>query len=66
MASKTVLRKEACAICPPRGIASGGPAHALILDSGILFAGRSEVVVTHGADKYRLRLTRQNRLILTK
>ncbi len=31
-----------------------------------LFAGKTEVVITHGGETYRLRLTRQNRLILTK
>lgn len=36
------------------------------LDTRILFAGRSEVVILHGAEAYRLRLTRQNKLILTK
>lgn len=36
------------------------------LDAGVLFAGGSEVVITHGAEIYRLRLTRQNKLILTK
>lgn len=36
------------------------------LDSGVLFAGGSEVVIAHGAETYRLRLTRQNKLILTK
>lgn len=36
------------------------------LDSGTLFAGSSEVVIAHGDELYRLRLTRQNRLILTK
>jgi hemin uptake protein HemP len=36
------------------------------LDTGVLFAGGSEVVITHGAEVYRLRLTRQNKLILTK
>lgn len=38
----------------------------LALDSGALFAGGNEVVIAHGAETYRLRLTRQNRLILTK
>lgn len=37
-----------------------------ILSSGVLFAGSSEVVIAHGTEIYRLRLTRQNRLILTK
>ena len=36
------------------------------LDSGTLFAGSSEVVIAHGPELYRLRLTRQNKLILTK
>jgi hemin uptake protein HemP len=36
------------------------------LDSGALFAGGGEVVIRHGAELYRLRLTRQNKLILTK
>lgn len=36
------------------------------LNSGVLFAGSSEVVINHGAEIYHLRLTRQNKLILTK
>jgi hemin uptake protein HemP len=36
------------------------------LDSNALFAGRSEVVILHGVETYRLRLTRQNKLILPK
>lgn len=36
------------------------------LDTGVLFAGNSEIVIAHGAEIYRLRLTRQNKLILTK
>jgi hemin uptake protein HemP len=34
--------------------------------SGVLFAGNSELIIAHGLEFYRLRLTRQNRLILTK
>jgi len=45
------------------GVAAGR-SHAL--ESGVLFAGGSEVVIAHGRDTYRLRLTRQNKLILTK
>lgn len=41
-------------------------AAAQSLDSGALFAGNSEVIIAHGEEIYRLRLTRQNRLILTK
>ncbi len=36
------------------------------LDSVTLLAGGSEVMIRHGAEVYRLRVTRQNRLILTK
>jgi hemin uptake protein HemP len=36
------------------------------LDSATLFAAGREVAIAHAGDIYRLRLTRQNRLILTK
>lgn len=36
------------------------------LASEALLAGRREIVIRHGAEVYRLRLTRQNKLILTK
>jgi len=36
------------------------------LDTNILFAGGREIAILHGCDTYRLRLTRQNKLILTK
>jgi hemin uptake protein HemP len=36
------------------------------LDSRELFASAREIVIAHGADRYRLRLTSQNKLILTK
>lgn len=44
-------------------ISQGNPFH---LGSDVLFAGNSRGAVVHGADSYHLRLTRQNRLILTK
>ena len=31
-----------------------------------LFAGRREIVIAHGDAEYRLRITRANKLILTK
>ena len=31
-----------------------------------LFTGTREIIITHGEDTYRLRLTAQNKLILTK
>jgi hemin uptake protein HemP len=36
------------------------------IDSGELFAGTREIIITHRDDLYRLRLTAQNKLILTK
>jgi hemin uptake protein HemP len=36
------------------------------IDSRELFAGTREIAIVHGADAYRLRLTAQNKLILTK
>ncbi|WP_225669693.1 hemin uptake protein HemP [Bradyrhizobium hereditatis] len=36
------------------------------IDSRELFASEREIIIAHGADNYRLRLTSQNKLILTK
>jgi hemin uptake protein HemP len=36
------------------------------LDSRDLFATEREIIIAHGEDNYRLRLTSQNKLILTK
>jgi len=36
------------------------------IDSRDLFIGTREVIIQHGGDAYRLRLTSQNKLILTK
>ncbi|WP_131111024.1 hemin uptake protein HemP [Sulfuricystis thermophila] len=36
------------------------------IDSRELFAGRKEILIRHEGEIYRLRLTRQNKLILTK
>ena len=36
------------------------------VDSGVLFKGGREVVIQHDGQTYRLRITRQNKLILTK
>lgn len=36
------------------------------LDSKDLFVGTSEIVIVHGRETYHLRLTAQNKLILTK
>ncbi len=36
------------------------------VDSRDLFVGTREITIAHGEDVYRLRLTAQNKLILTK
>ncbi len=36
------------------------------IDSRELFATEREIIIVHGAESYRLRLTSQNKLILTK
>lgn len=36
------------------------------IDSRDLFIGTRELIIRHGDDAYRLRLTAQNKLILTK
>jgi hemin uptake protein HemP len=36
------------------------------IDSRELFASEREIIISHGEDAYRLRLTSQNKLILTK
>jgi len=36
------------------------------VDSVELFQGAREITIAHGGDTYRLRLTAQNKLILTK
>jgi hemin uptake protein HemP len=54
------------ATTPPVSPAPAGPL-PLVIPSETLFAlGRREVVILHDGQAYRLRLTRQNKLILTK
>ena len=36
------------------------------IDSRQLFAAEREIIIAHGEENYRLRLTSQNKLILTK
>ena len=37
-----------------------------VLSSRDLFAGGREVIIAHGSERYRLRLTSSNKLILVK
>jgi hemin uptake protein HemP len=45
----------------PTVLATDGP-----VDSATLMKGRRELIIRHGADTYRLRITASNKLILTK
>jgi hemin uptake protein HemP len=48
---------------------SAGRAIAIVdgrIDSRDLFVGTREIIIVHGGEHYRLRLTAQNKLILTK
>jgi len=40
--------------------------HVPIIDSGHLFAGHKEVQIQHAGEVYRLRVTRNGKLILNK
>lgn len=52
---------------PPQAVAPApAPLDEPVLASETLFAGRREVVIRHDGHDYRLRITRQNKLILTK
>lgn len=42
------------------------PAQPVTLDSSVLFAQGKEVRIRHAGEEYRLRLTSNNKLILTK
>jgi hemin uptake protein HemP len=42
------------------------PVEANRIDSRDLFVGTRELTISHGSETYRLRLTAQNKLILTK
>jgi hemin uptake protein HemP len=42
------------------------PAKPRVVDSQTLLAGQTQVVIQHGSAQYRLCVTKENRLILTK
>jgi hemin uptake protein HemP len=53
----------------PPGAAAPDRRIALVdrrIDSRDLFVGTREIIIAHGGEQYRLRLTAQNKLILTK
>jgi hemin uptake protein HemP len=55
---------------PGDGSAAGAPRMIPVRDNRIdsrdLFVGTREIAIVHGGEAYRLRLTAQNKLILTK
>ncbi len=51
---------------PPSPPAEVRPDRSADLDTAILFAGRTEVIIRHAGADYRLRITRAGKLILTK
>ncbi|WP_425488001.1 hemin uptake protein HemP [Marilutibacter penaei] len=56
---------------PPRtpsltAVPSSVPPRGALLDSGALLRGSREVLIRHGGEVYRLRHTRNDKLILTK
>lgn len=42
------------------------PTVSRVVTTAELFEGRREIVIAHGDEEYRLRITRANKLILTK
>ena len=53
-------------IAKPAAPLHGQPAQPAQLDSRQLLQGRPEVLIRHGEEVYRLRHTRNDKLILTK
>jgi hemin uptake protein HemP len=56
---------------PTQPQSSSGPARSIVLsdnciDSRDLFVTTREIAISHAGETYRLRLTAQNKLILTK
>jgi hemin uptake protein HemP len=52
-----------------QGVATAGRNISVVsdrIDSRDLFIGTREIIIAHGGEAYRLRLTAQNKLILTK
>jgi hemin uptake protein HemP len=46
--------------------AEAAQAEPLTITSEALFGGRRQLVIQHGGERYRLLVTRSNKLILTK
>lgn len=57
---------EATAMDETEKTAQGAQIAPRSIDSSALFAGSNELIITHNGSPYRLRITRQDKLILTK
>jgi len=51
---------------PTHPATKGVPARARVVDSRVLLDHTQEIRIAHDGQEYRLRLTRNNKLILTK
>ncbi len=51
---------------PGGGVLERGPEPAPVVDAENLFRGQREVLIEHDGVRYRLRITRRNKLILQK
>ena len=54
------------ALKPDRVVAAAAPTSPVRLDSRELFRNGNEVLIVHKGEEYRLRITRNEKLILTK
>lgn len=57
---------EAAAMAESDKAAQGAQTAPRSIESATLFAGRTELLIIHNGSPYRLRITRQDKLILTK
>ncbi|NVO15376.1 MAG: hemin uptake protein HemP [Rhodoplanes sp.] len=67
--SRSETDRDSAAVPPAPGEASPERSVAVVahrIESRDLFVATREIIIMHGADAYRLRLTAQNKLILTK
>ncbi len=51
---------------PPAGSGRSNADPAIAIDSTTLMAGGREIVILHAGERYRLRITANDKLILTK
>lgn len=58
--------KDKITSLPPEGRPPPKQTVEKIYDSRDLFQGRQEILIEHAGHAYRLRITRQDKLILTK